>query len=66
MRASLVDRMTCILGSAGMVVMVSVVMTDPALAVVRPGPAPLIGVGLPLVGGVLAAIMVVRRFRRKD
>ena len=34
--------------------------------VVRGGPAPLIGVGLPLVGGVLAAVLLARRLRRKE
>ena len=57
----------------GVVAAILVVIADPALAQLRPvpstrpGPAPLIGVGLPLVvGGVLAAIMLVRRFRRKN
>jgi hypothetical protein len=35
-------------------------------SIVRGGPAPLIGVGLPLVGGVLAAVLLARRLRRKD
>jgi len=29
------------------------------------GPAPLIGVGLPAAGGVLLALLLVRRFRQK-
>jgi hypothetical protein len=47
---------------------VAVIATDPAWAqrVPRGGPAPLIGAGLPLLGGVLAALVLVRRFRRKD
>jgi hypothetical protein len=66
-----------ILGCAA-IVMCSVV-SAPALAqtrtvtarpapepIVRPAPAPLIGVGLPMVGGVLAALLLGRRFRRKD
>ena len=32
----------------------------------KPAPAPLIGVGLPAVGGVLLALALVRRFRRKE
>ena len=32
----------------------------------RPGPAPLIGVGLPMAGGLLLAFLLVRRFRQKD
>jgi hypothetical protein len=32
---------------------------------VRPSPAPLLGVGLPLAGGALLAIALVRRYRRK-
>ena len=35
-------------------------------SIVRGGPAPLIGVGLPLVGGVLAAVFLARRLRRKE
>jgi hypothetical protein len=31
----------------------------------KPGPAPLIGVGLPAVGGALLALLLVRRFRQK-
>ena len=40
---------------------------DSALAFARPphpAPAPLVGVGLPLAGFVLAAIALVQRFRR--
>jgi hypothetical protein len=33
---------------------------------INPAPAPHIGVGLPMVGSVLAALLLVRRFRRKD
>ena len=54
-------------------------MVDPAVAQVPKGPppgvpkgpppkgapAPLIGVGLPMVGSVLVALLLVRRFRRK-
>ena len=36
---------------------------DPART--RPGPAPLIGVGLPMVGAVLLALLLVRRFGQK-
>jgi hypothetical protein len=32
----------------------------------RGGPAPLLGVGLPLLGGVLVAVFVARRLRRKE
>jgi hypothetical protein len=32
----------------------------------RPAPAALIGLGLPAAGGVLIALALVRRFRRKD
>ena len=31
----------------------------------RPAPAPLMGVGLPMAGGVLLALLLVRRFRQK-
>ena len=46
----------------------AVVFADPALAerIPRPGPAPLLGVGLPLLGGVLGTLLLVRRYRRKD
>jgi hypothetical protein len=40
---------------------------DPAFAFARPPrptPVPLIGVGLPLAGCVLAALAIARRFRR--
>ena len=33
---------------------------------IRPGPAPLIGVGIPMVGGVLSALLLARRLRRND
>lgn len=44
------------------------VIADPAIASLtpRPGPAPLLGVGLPLLGGVLGTMILIRRFRRKD
>ena len=32
----------------------------------KKGPAPLIGVGLPAVGGALLALLLVRRFRQKE
>jgi hypothetical protein len=46
----------------------AVIFADPALAerIPRPGPAPLLGVGLPLLGGVLGTMLLVRRYRRKD
>lgn len=31
----------------------------------NPGPAPLIGVGLPIAGAVVAAVLVARHYRRK-
>jgi hypothetical protein len=55
-----------ILALAGFVALVTF---DPAFAIggtPSPGPAPLIGVGLPIVGGVLAAVLlVVWRLRQK-
>jgi len=32
----------------------------------RGAPAPLMGVGLPMAGGVLLALLLVRRFRQKE
>jgi hypothetical protein len=32
----------------------------------NPGPVPLIGVGLPIAGAVVATVLVALRFRRKD
>jgi hypothetical protein len=32
---------------------------------ISPGPAPLIGVGLPIAGAVVAAVLVARHYRRK-
>lgn len=32
----------------------------------RGGPAPLIGIGLPIAGAVLATVYFARRFRRKE
>lgn len=47
---------------------VALIVGDAAFAQdrVRGGPAPLLGVGLPLAGGVLVALMLARRFWRKD
>jgi hypothetical protein len=43
---------------------------DPALAQrvsgTRGGPAPLIGVGLPIAGAVIATVLLARRFRRRQ
>lgn len=46
----------------------AVLIGDPAFAQrdPRPSPAPLLGVGLPLLGGVLGTMILIRRFRRKD
>jgi hypothetical protein len=42
---------------------------EPALAMAKPlprgGPGPLIGIGLPVAGAVVATLLIVRRFRRK-
>lgn len=41
------------------------VAASPALAVPRPGPAPLIGLGIPALGAVGGAILASKFFRRK-
>lgn len=64
MRRYIMTALSC----AGVAAVV-LIATDPALAELRnprPGPAPLLGVGLALVGGVLGTMMLVRRYRRKD
>jgi hypothetical protein len=42
---------------------------EPALAMAKPlprgGPGPLIGLGLPLAGAVVATALIARRFRRR-
>jgi hypothetical protein len=54
---------------AGGAAVVLAATLDPALALARPprgGPGPLIGMGLPLAGLVVAALAVARRFRSKE
>ena len=38
----------------------------PQSSTVRPAPAPLIGVGVPMIGGLLAALLLAHRLRRKE
>ena len=66
MHLSKIQWAMVILGSVG-VAATALIVADPAFAgrVPRGGPAPLIGVGLPIIGGVLIALEFVRRFRRK-
>lgn len=63
MRRLIMAALSC----AGVAAAIGLSVVDPAFAqrIPRGGPAPLIGVGLPLLGGVLATLFVVRRFRRK-
>lgn len=65
MRRFIMAALSC----AGVAAVIGLSVVDPAFAdrtIPRGGPAPLIGVGLPLLGGVLATLFVVRCFRRKD
>jgi hypothetical protein len=65
MRRLIVAALSC----AGVAAAIGLSVVDLAFAadrIPRGGPAPLLGVGLPLIGGVLATVFVVRRFRRKD
>jgi len=67
MRRSVLD----LIGALGCVSILALAVPSAVQAqtrgtVVRGGPAPLIGVGLPLVGGVLAAVLLARRLRRKE
>ena len=51
----------------GLVGLIAIAVTDPVFAQfgqVVPGPAPLIGMGLPIAGLVLAAVWLVRRLGR--
>jgi hypothetical protein len=46
----------------------ALIAAEPALAFARPprgAPAPLLGIGLPLAGGVLALVMLARRYKGK-
>lgn len=67
MRRSVFDLIAA-LGCVSVLAMAvpSAVQAQDRGTIVRGGPAPLIGVGLPLVGGVLAAVFLARRLRRKE
>ena len=65
MRRYIMTALSCV----GVAAAVALIVADPAFAQLRdprPGPAPLLGVGLALVGGVLGTVLLVRRYRRKD
>lgn len=46
-------------------VLLIVMAATPALAVPRPGPAPLIGLGIPALGAIGGALLASRFFRHK-
>lgn len=58
-------RSVSVLGGLSVVLLA---MFEPALAndPIRGAPGPLIGIGLPIAGVVLVALMVARSFRRND
>jgi hypothetical protein len=66
--------MGCVLLGAAVASLALLAAVDPAFAQCfprgacaspEPAPGPLIGVGLPLAGAVVAALLVVRHFRHK-
>jgi hypothetical protein len=66
MSRSVASLAYCML-ALGSVVACLLMAVDPALALggePQHSPAPLIGVGLPIAGGVVVALLLVRRFRK--
>jgi hypothetical protein len=68
MGVSLRPPVVAFLACLAVIAVTALIAAEPALAFARPprgAPAPLLGIGLPLAGGVLALVMLARRYKGK-
>jgi hypothetical protein len=60
-----IGQCVLLLGTALLTVMsIGDVVFAQGKTVISPGPAPLIGIGLPVAGLALAAVLLIRRYRK--